>query len=102
MSISFIYITNKDEKEANKIANHLLEKKLIACANAFPINSMFTWKNKQENTKEFALFAKTKPENFEKIKAAVKKIHSYECPCIVKFDVESNKEFEDWVKGEVI
>ncbi|MFH0868784.1 MAG: divalent-cation tolerance protein CutA [archaeon] len=102
MSISFIYITNKDEKEASKIANHLLGKKLIACANVFPISSMFTWENKSKNVKEFALFAKTKPENFEKVKVEVKKVHSYECPCIVKFDVESNKEFEDWVRSEVV
>ncbi len=95
-----VYITNKDEAEAEKIAKHLLNKKLIACANIFPTTSMYEWKGKLENTKEVVAIVKTKKENFEKVKNEVMKIHSYECPCIAKIDVEGNKEFENWVMKE--
>jgi len=95
-----VYITNKDETEAKKIAQHLLDKKLIACANIFPINSVFLWKGKLKDTKEVVAIVKTKKENFEKVKNEVMKIHSYECPCIAKIDAEANKEFENWVMKE--
>jgi len=80
---------------------HLLKKRLAACANIFPINSAYWWKGKIENPKEFVLIVKTKKQNFEKVKQAVKKIHPYTIPCIVKIDVEANKEYENWIKQEV-
>jgi periplasmic divalent cation tolerance protein len=42
----FIYITNPSKKEAKRLAKHLIEKRLIACANIFPIESLYWWKNK--------------------------------------------------------
>ena len=44
--MAFVYITCKDKKEARKISRFLLEKKLIACANIFPIESMYRWEGK--------------------------------------------------------
>jgi periplasmic divalent cation tolerance protein len=101
MSFIFIYITNENETEAKKIAKHLLEKKLIACANFFPISSMYWWQGKIEDAKEIALIIKTIKENYNKVKAEVKKIHPYKIPCIIKIDVEANEEFEAWLRGEL-
>jgi periplasmic divalent cation tolerance protein len=102
MSFIFVYVTNPNRREARKIAMHLLKKRLVACANIFPIESSYWWKEKIENTKEVALIVKTRRENFNKIKNEIKKIHSYSIPCIVRFDVEANKEYENWLKGETI
>lgn len=101
MSFIFVYITNENELEAKKIAKHLLEKRLVACANIFPISSMYWWNGKIEETKEIVLIAKTAKENYNKVKAEVKKIHPYKIPCIIKIDVEANDEFEGWLKGEL-
>ena len=97
----FIYITNPNKRAARRIALHLLKKRLIACANIFPIDSMYWWKNKIEKTKECVLIAKTSERNFEKIKNEVKTIHPYSVPCIVKINVKANREFEKWLKKEV-
>jgi periplasmic divalent cation tolerance protein len=65
----FIYITNPTKEEAKKIAKHLLEKKLIGCANIFgPINSIYNWQDKIIYETEFVLIAKTSEVNFEKVK----------------------------------
>lgn len=96
-----IYITSPSEDESKKIATHLLEKKLIACANIFPVNSMYWWKGKIADGKECVLVAKTIEENFEKVKEEVERIHSYNIPCIVKISVHANEKFEDWVENEV-
>ena len=98
MKFVLIYITNPTKKEAKRIANHLLEKKLIACANIFSIDSLYWWESKIADEKEFVLIAKTKKENFEKIKKEVENIHSYAIPCIIKIPVSSNKKYYNWLK----
>jgi periplasmic divalent cation tolerance protein len=94
-----VYITNPNKKEAKRIALHLLKKKLIACANIFPIDSLYWWGKNIEEVKEFVLIAKTKEENFKKVESEVKKIHPYKVPCITKINVEANEEYENWLKG---
>jgi len=101
MNFIFVYITNPTKKEAKKIAKHLLEKRLIACANIFPINSLYWWKGKIVDDNEFVLIAKTSNANFEKVKKEVEKIHSYKTPCIIKIPVSSNKKYLDWLKKEI-
>lgn len=98
----FIYITNPSKEEARKIAKHLLDKKLIACANIYSgINSLYPWEGKIADEEEFILIAKTLESNFEKVKNEVEKIHSYSIPCIVKIPVSSNKKYFDWLKSKI-
>src|SRR3989338_326983 len=99
--MTLIYIICRDEKEAAKISRHLLNKRLIACSNMFPIRSMYFSEGKIQDNKEFAIMAKTKGKNFEKIKQEVRKIHSYKMPCILKIDAEANEEYDRWVNKEV-
>ena len=99
--MTIIYITCKDNKEAKKISKVLLEKRLIACSNIFPIESMYWWKGKIEEDNEVVIIAKTKDNNYSKIKKEVKKIHSYDVPCILKIDAEANEEYAKWVDEEV-
>jgi len=95
--MTLIYITCKDKSEAKTISKALLNKKLIACSNMFPIESMYWWKGRIEEAKEIVILAKTDDKNYEKIKQEVKNLHSYDVPCILKLSSESNKEYEDWV-----
>jgi len=101
MNFIFIYITNPTKKETRKIARHLLKKKLIACANIFPINSLYWWKSEIADKKEFVLIAKTIKGNFEKVKKEVEKIHPYVIPCIIRIPVSSNEKYYNWL-AEVI
>jgi len=100
MKFIIIYITHKNLKEAKKVAEHLLREKLIACVNYFPIESSYWWKGKIENSKEIVSLMKTKKENWKKVKAEVEKIHPYDVPCIMKIEVEANKEYFDWIQKE--
>ncbi|MBI2550494.1 divalent-cation tolerance protein CutA [Candidatus Woesearchaeota archaeon] len=96
-----VYITCKDTAEAKLIASHLLEKKLIACANIFPVTSMFHWQGKIADEPEVSMLCKARKESFERIKEEVRQLHSYEIPCIVALPwQESDDEFRKWVEGE--
>jgi len=79
----------------------LLKKKLIACGNIFPINSLYWWEGEIVDENEFVLIAKTIEANFEKVKNEVEKIHSYRCPCVIRIPVSSNKKYFDWLRSEV-
>mgnify|MGYP001618079311 CR=1 FL=1 len=98
MALYSVYFTTKDKKEAEKIGKALIEKKLIACVNIFPITSFYVWKGKLVKDKEYAIIAKT-TVGFKIVEKAIKKLHSYKIPCICKYDVVVNKEYEKWVNG---
>jgi periplasmic divalent cation tolerance protein len=101
MIFNWIYITAGSEDEAKKIAVHLLEKHLIACANIFPIRSIYHWKGNLEDEKEFALILKTQEEHVDAIVDEVKKVHSYEVPCIESLPVEKgNPDYLKWIEDE--
>lgn len=100
MKSIIIYITHKNKKEAKKVAEALLRDRLIACANYFPIESSYWWKDKIVTSKEIVTLVKTKKENWAKVKKAVEAIHPYETPCIMKLDVESNTSYAQWIEDE--
>ena len=95
------YMTCKNKIEANKIAYDLVKKDLVACTNIIPsVKSYFKWDKKKINIiKESILIGKTVKKKMKKIITHVKKISSYECPCIVFVDIKNgNKDFLSWIK----
>ena len=100
MKFILIYVTHKNLKEAKKVADFLLRKKLIACVNYFPIESAYWWKGKIENSKEIVSLLKTKKENWNKVKEEIEKSHPYETPCIIKIEAEANKDYAKWINKE--
>lgn len=99
--VIFIYVTTADENEAKKITRLLLQKKLIACANFFPIICMYTWNEKIQENKEWALILKSVEKNYARIILEIGQVHSYEVPCICNVEVAANTLFSQWVKKMV-
>jgi len=98
----FIYVTAGDEEEARKIAKRLLEKKLVACVNMFPINSMYWWEGKIEEAKEVGMILKTNAEKFKEVRKAVRELHSYEVPCICAFSIDDGlREYLEWIDSSL-
>ena len=95
----FFYITCTNTREAKKISSVLVKKKLIACANIFNnIQSVFSWKNKVNFSKEVVIIGKTTKKLQTKIISEIKKIHSYDVPCIIFSKISSgNKDFLKWI-----
>jgi len=99
MSFITIYITHATELAATKLSNYLIENKYVACANIFPIKSAYWWDGQINTENEFVSIVKTIPENWESLKTKVEDIHPYEVPCIMKFEVEANEAYEDWIRA---
>lgn len=97
-----IYTTAGSKKEADKIARMLVEERLVACVNYFPIISVYSWKKKTEYGREYALLCKTLKKNFKKIKEKIKNMHSYEIPCIISLPIEKGDEdYLHWIRGSI-
>jgi periplasmic divalent cation tolerance protein len=102
MNICMLYLTCADDKEAEKIARVLLEKKLVVCAKRFPVASSFLWKGEIDYANEVMLVMDSIEENFEKIKKEVAKIHSYETFVLVSLPVSiATDEVKEWVTREL-
>ena len=99
--MTLVYITCKGKKEAEKISMYLLKKRIIACANIFPIKSMYWWNGKITKSNEYVMIAKTSNKNFKKLEVEVKKMHSYEIPCILRINASANKEYGEWMSKEM-
>lgn len=95
-----IYTTFANKEEAQKIVNHLLKEKLIACANFSDVDACFNWKGERNDVKETTALLKTKEDKWEKVKEEIKQLHSYDTPCIIKIQAEGDEAYEDWINKE--
>ncbi len=100
MVFTFLYVTCSDVKEANNISRTLLSKKLIACANFFPVDSMYWWKNKVVDEKETVLILKTMKNKTAMVRKEIEKLHSYKIPCITEINVKPNGGYGKWMERQ--
>ena len=99
MEYRSIYFTVKDETEARRIGKALVWEKLVACINYFPINSIYWWKEKVEESAEIALIAKTRVELVEQVISRIKQLHSYQITCTVSWIIEKgDPDCFSWIK----
>ena len=88
--------------EAKSIGRVLVEERLAACVNIFPITSIYRWKDNIEEAGEFVMLVKTVTAKVKYIEKRVKQLHSYEVPCIISFKMDSGSEdYLKWI-GECV
>jgi periplasmic divalent cation tolerance protein len=95
--------TTETKKQAQKIAQYLVEQKLAACVQiSGPIESTYRWKAKVENAQEWLCLIKTRENLFDKVEAAIKKLHSYETPEIIAVPIiKGSREYLNWLNDEL-
>ena len=93
-----IISTYPNKKSISKIANIVVKKILAACVNYTKVGSVYTWKEKMENTEEFLALFKTTQKVKELLKQEIAKTHPYEVPEIVELKMDSvSKPYLDWL-----
>ena len=97
--IYLVITTEKDKKNAFKLANLLLREKLIPCVNFKNIESYFWWEGDINRSKEVQLTIKCKEENIIKVCKKINDFHSYKTPEIIYFRVSANKNYHSWVNS---
>jgi len=98
MGSIMIISTYPDKNSISKIANELVENKIVACVNIIKISSIYSWQGKSENTAEFLALFKTTQKNKKSLKEKIKSTHPYKVPEIAEIDITSiNKSYLKWV-----
>ena len=87
MTPRLVLVTAASVEEGRRLAGAVLEARLAACVNLVPgVESHYRWRGRVETAGEVLLLMKSSAENFEKLRALVARLHSYECPEIVALD----------------
>jgi len=98
-----IISTFPDKKTIIKIANQLVEKKLVACVNITKISSVYSWKGKIENQSEYLAFFKTTKTKLQPLKKELEKFHPYNVPEIVEINpISINKSYLKWLVDSTV
>lgn len=102
MSMIFIYCTYPDIVSAKRAVDSLLSRRLVACANIIPgMLSIYRWQNKIEESNEVIVIFKTQVQLFETCKAAIKKDHPYQVPCILEIEIkQGDQAYLNWLREE--
>src|SRR5438445_9991905 len=77
-----VLVTCGSRAEAQRIAREIVSQRLAACANLLesPVRSVYRWKGKVENAREFLLLIKTSAKRLAALQAEVERLHSYDVP----------------------
>ncbi|MBH37563.1 hypothetical protein CL658_00835 [bacterium] len=97
-----IETTFPNKKEAQNVASLLLTKKLAACCQIEPIESLYNWDNTLQNDLEYRCSIKTIQPLFKAIQQEITKNHSYKCPQILAKEIVSvSKPYLDWLNTKI-
>lgn len=97
-----VYVTYPRADTAQRTIKHLLEKKLIACGVAFPVDSQYLWKSKVTKSREVVVLLKTRKSLAKRLENDIIAHHPYETPCILRISVKANKAYDAWLKKTVV
>lgn len=97
-----ILVTVGSEQEAETIATALLEERLAACVNVTsPVRSLYRWKGRIADDREWQMIIKTQARLFEALAARVRALHSYDVPEIIALPVLAGAtDYVDWIQNE--
>ena len=99
--MKMFYVTVNDQEAAKKISLDLLENKLAACTNWFPITSAYRWDGEIKQADEVVLIIKTRDGMRREIEKTIAKHVNY-TNFIAEIDVDSvNSDYLQWLQTEV-
>lgn len=97
-----LWLTVGSKEEADKIANALLVKHLVACVRQIPVSSDYWWKDKINHSDEILLQMESREDLFEQIEKEVVKLHTYDTFVLEATPVSAiSKSAAQWLKDEL-
>jgi|SRR4026208_135280 periplasmic divalent cation tolerance protein len=103
MDFVIILSTAGTLEEAEKIAQELVQKRMVACVNIVPaIRSVYRWKEEIQKDNEVLMVMKTARDQFEIVEKTIRSLHSYEVPEVISFPLENgSKGYLQWLESSL-
>jgi len=99
----FIHTTCADDKEARKLGDLIIKKKMGACVDFWPTQACFNWKGSFKCVPQVMLLIATFEQKLEEVNELISKNHSYSIPMIAGVDVRRiNRPYKEWMMQEVV
>jgi len=89
--------TESSKTNALRLAKLLIENKLAACVSIKQIFSLYEWDGDIEETKEFEITIKSKPELKDHLVDFLNEISTYDVPQIIYKKYYSEMKYYDWI-----
>jgi periplasmic divalent cation tolerance protein len=96
-----VLVTASGENQARQLARKLLRRKLAACVNFVPVDSMFFWQGDIQEEEEVLMIIKTRRAAFGELMNLVLEEHTNETPEIIGMPiVVGSREYLKWISDE--
>lgn len=100
-SYVIILTTVKSIADAVRLAGIIVEAKLAACVQFWPIRSTYRWKGKMVSGREHLLLCKTRAQHTKPLQSLIRTQHSYELPEIVTVPINAGlPDYLNWITAE--
>ena len=93
--------TESSKTKALQLAKLLIQNKLAACVSIKKIFSTYEWEDQIEETKEFEITIKSKPELKDDLINFLYKISTYDVPQIIYNKYNAEKKYFDWLNKTI-
>ena len=93
--------TESSKTNAFRMAKLLIQNKLAACVSIKQIFSIYEWDDEVEETKEFEITIKSKPELKDDLIDFLQKITSYDVPQILYKKYHVGMKYYDWLNKTI-
>ncbi len=95
-----LVLTCASWQEAQRIADHLLNRRLIACAKFLPIQCKNWWEGELSSAKEVMVMMESVSHYFSDIEAEIATLHSYQTFVLKSLPIhEVSHEAKLWLAG---
>jgi periplasmic divalent cation tolerance protein len=97
------YTTIDSEANAQKLAEELIQSKLVACVNVIPaMKSFYEWEGKLCKDEELVMILKSDKTKFSAIESFFEENHPYETPCLLEMSVSNVSEaYNSWLSNQL-
>ena len=93
--------TESSKTNAMRMAKSLVQNKLAACVSIKQIFSIYEWNDQIEETKEFELTIKSKPEFKDDLINFLNQISTYDVPQIIYKKYHSGMKYYEWLNKTI-
>lgn len=102
MALPLVVLITAPDAAARELAEALLARRLIACANLLPgATSVFRWEGRVQTERETVLLCKTAPDRYRALEQALAELHPYDVPeCIALPGTQTLDAYARWVEAE--
>jgi periplasmic divalent cation tolerance protein len=97
-----LVLTCSSWHEAQTIADHLLNKKLVACAEFIEVKSHYLWQGELDKASEIKLIMQSLVQNFSIIEEEISRLHSYKTFILQSLPImQISSDAVKWLEAEI-